>query len=174
MHVCRPVEKRFDQKYTTATMKHSPRQIIWGAMSKNGTAGLYFLATRTTTNGPKYVELWKNKLLLHMTILSSTIFMHDGVPCHRSKIVKKFLKENHVTPLDWPGNSSDLNPIENLWAKMKDLVAENQPFGGKALIETIKEEWVKEISADYCNSLIARMPHRLQAVIKVKGGHTTY
>ena len=35
---------------------------------------------------------------------------------------------------------------------MKDLVAEKQPSGGKALIETIKEAWVKEISADYCTS----------------------
>ena len=44
-----------------------------------------------------------------------------------------------MTTLDWPGNSPELNPIENLWAKMKDLVAEKQPSGGKALIQTIKE-----------------------------------
>ena len=119
------------------------------------------------------MELLKNKLLLHMTVHSTTIFMHDGAPCHRSKIVKKFL-EHHVTTLNWPGNSPNLNPIENLWAKIKDLVAEKQPSGGKALIETIKEVWVKEISADYCNSPIASTPHRLQAVIKVKGGHTKY
>ena len=143
-------------------------------MSKNRTAGLYFLAPGTTMNGPKYVKLPKNKLLLHMTVHSITIFMHDGAPCHRSKIVKKFLGENHVTALDWPGNSPDLNPIENLWTKMKDFVAEKQPSSGKALIQTIKEVWVQEISADYCNSLIASMPRRLQAVIKVKGGHTKY
>ena len=38
-HVRRPVGKRFDQKYTSATMKHPPSQMIWGAMSKNETAG---------------------------------------------------------------------------------------------------------------------------------------
>ena len=63
-------------------MKHPSSQMIWGAMSKNGTAGLCFLATGTTINGPKYVELLKNKLLLHMTVHSTTIFMHDGAPCH--------------------------------------------------------------------------------------------
>ena len=110
-------------------MKHPPtRQIIWGAMSKNGTAGLYFLAPGTTINGPKYLELLKNKLLLRMAVYNTTIFMH------RSKIVKKFLRENYVTALDWPGNSPNLNPIENLRAKMKDLVAEKQPSSGKALI----------------------------------------
>ena len=173
-HVRRPVGKRFDQKYTTATLKHLPSQMIWGAMSKNGTAGLYFLEIGTTINGPKYVELLKNKLLLHMTVYITTISMHDGASCHRSKIMKKFLEENHVTTLDWPGNSPDLNPIESLCAKMKDLVAEKQPSGEKALIETIEEVWVKEISAYYCNSLIAGMSHRLQAVIKVKGEHTKY
>ena len=78
--------------------------------------------------------------------------------------------------LDRPGNSPDLNPIKNLRAKMKDLVAVKQPSGRKALIETIKKVWVKEISADYCNSLTAScsMPHQLQALIKVKGGHTKY
>ena len=155
-------------------MKHPPSQMIWGVMSKHRKAGLYFLATGSNMNGPKYAELLNNKLLLHMAVHSTLIFMHDGAPCHRSKIVKRFLEENHVTTLDLPGNSPNLNPIKNLWAKMKDLVEEEQPSGEKSLIETIKEVWVKKISADYCNSLIAGMPHRLQAVIKVKKRHTKY
>ena len=96
------------------------------------------------------------------------------LPAIDPKNVKKFLEENHETMLDWPGSNPDLNPIKNLWAEMNDLVAEKQPSGGKALIETIKEVWVKDISVDYCKLLIASMPHRLQAVIKVKGGHTKY
>ena len=148
--------------------------MIWGAMSKNGTAGLYFLTPGTTMNGSKYVELLKNKLLVHMNVHNAIIFMQDSAPCHRSKIVKKFLEENHVTTLDWPGNSPDLNPIENLWAKMKDLVTEKQPSNGKALNQCIKGVWVQDISENYCNSLIKSMPHRLQAVIDAKGGHTKY
>ena len=116
----------------------------------------------------------KNMLLLHITVHSTTIFMHDGAPCHRFKIVKKFLEVNHVITLEWPGNSPHLNPIENLWAKMKDLAAVKQPSGGRSLIKAIKKVWVKEISADYCNSLITSMPHQLQVVIKVKGKRTKY
>ena len=148
--------------------------MIWGAMSKNGTAGLYILTPGTTMNGAKYVELLKNKLLLHMAVHNTTIFMQDGAPCHQSKICEEISGENHVTTLDWPGNSPDLDPIENLWSKMKDLVAEKQSSSGKALINTIKEVWVNEISTDYCISLTASMPRRLQAVIKVQGGHTKY
>ena len=74
----------------------------------------------------------------------------------------------------FPGNSPDLNPIENLWAQMKDSVAEKQPSSAKALVSTIKEVWVKEISEGYCASLVDSMSRRLQAVIKVHGGHTKY
>ena len=75
--------------------------------------------------------------------------------------------------LDWPGNSPNLNPIENLWAKkMKDLVSEKQPLSGVAVINTMKEVWVKEISSQYCTSLIDSMSRRLQVVIKVHGSHT--
>ena len=46
--------------------------MIWGETSKNATAD-------TITNGPKYVELLNNKLLLHMTVHSTTVFMQDGI-----------------------------------------------------------------------------------------------
>jgi len=28
-----------------------------------------------------------------------------------------------MTVLDWPPNSPDLNPIENIWSYMKDIIA---------------------------------------------------
>ena len=143
-------------------------------MSKNRTAGLYFLTPGTTVNGSKFVDLLKSKLLLHMSVHNTSIFMQDGAPCHRFTIVKKFLGDNNVVTLDWPGNSPDLNPIENLWSKIKDLVAEKQPSSGKALTKTIKEVWVQKISREYCTSLIVSMPRRLEAVVKVQGGHTKY
>ena len=60
--VWRPVGKRFDEKYTQQTMKHSPKIMIWGAMSIKGTAGLFFLTPGTTMNGAKYLELLKKQV----------------------------------------------------------------------------------------------------------------
>ena len=147
---------------------------MWGAMSKNGTAGLYFSTPGTTMNGSKYVDLLKSKLLLHMSVHNTSIFIQDGAPCHCFKIVKKFLGDNNVVTLDWPGISPDLNPIENLWSKTKDLVAEKQPSSDKALTESIKEVWVQKISREYCMSLIGSVSRRLEAVVKVQEGHTKY
>ena len=148
--------------------------MIWGGMSVNGTAVLFFLPPGTTMNGQKYVDLLKDKLELHIAIHKCKIFMQDAAPCHRSKIVTQFLKSKKFQILDWPGNSPDSNPIENLWTVLKDKVSEKQPTNTKELEEAIKAVWVLELSAEYCRSLVESMPKRLEAVIKAKGGPTKY
>ena len=94
--VWRRAESRYEEKYTVPTVKHPPSQMVWGAMSSMGTAELYFLPPGTTINGEKYLNLLKSKLELHMTVHNCQIFMHDGTPCHRSKLVKKFLEQKSI------------------------------------------------------------------------------
>lgn len=173
-YVRRPVGERYNKRYTVMTMKHPPKQMVWGAMSVNGTAGLYFLEQNVTMNGEKYLDLLKDKLQLHMSVHKCTVFMHDGAPCHKTKKVSEYLRSIGVDVLQWPGNSPDLNPIENLWSIMKNKVAEKQPGNIPELIEAIKLVWVKEITKDYCRKLIESMPRRLEEVIRNKGGHTKY
>lgn len=173
-HIRRPVGKRFDEKYTIPTMKHPPSVMVWGAFSHNGTAGLYFLPQKTTMNGARYLKLLQEKLMLHMEIHQCSIFMQDGAPCHRARQVNDFLKSNNIELLDWPGNSPDLNPIENLWSVMKNKVAAKQPTNLKSLEECIKQIWCKEFSNEYCQQLISSMPRRIKAVIDNKEGHTKY
>jgi len=88
--------------------------------------------------------------------------------------VQNFLAKIKGSTLNWPGNSPDLNPIENLWEILKKKFADKQPSSIESLKEAIKEVWIKEISAEYCNNLILGIPRRIQAVIKSKGGHTKY
>jgi len=125
-------------------------------------------------NGPRYVELLAGKLNFHMAVHNCTIFVQDGAPCHRSKVDKTFLAENRIMVLDWPGNSPDLNPIQNLWTNMKNKVAEKHPSSAKDLVKVIKEVCVKEISQEFCRILVHSMQRRLQEVIKNGGGSTKY
>ena len=173
-YVHRPTRKRFDERYTTQTMKHPPSVMIWDGMSVNETAELFFLPPQTTMNGQKYIDLLKDKLELHMAIHKCKILMQDGAPCHRSKIVTQFLKSKKIQILHWPRNSPDLNPIENLWTVLKDKVYEKQPTNTKELKEAIKAVWVLELLAKYCRSLVESMPKHLEAVIKAKEGPTKY
>jgi len=94
-------------------MKHPPSMMIWEVISTQGTAGLFYLYPRTTMNGKKYLELMKEKLELHMAVHNCEIFMHDGAPCHRAKIVTDLLKTKNIKLSEWLGNSLDPNPIEN-------------------------------------------------------------
>ena len=155
-------------------MKHPPSQMIWCTISEHGVTGISFLPPGTTMNGPRYVKLLGEKLKIYMAVHNCTIFMQDGAPCHRSKVAKTFLGENRIKVLDWPGNSPDLNPIENLWTNMKNKVAEKHPSSAKDLVKVIKEVWVKEISQEFCRNLVHSMPRRLQEVIKTGGGSTKY
>ena len=54
-------------------------------------------------NGEKYVNLLKSRLKLHMADHDCQIFMHDGAPCYRSKVVKNFLQQKSIQMLEWPG-----------------------------------------------------------------------
>ena len=99
--------------------------------------------------------------MLHLEIHNCTIFIYDGAPYHKSRLVRKYLDSQHIKALDWPGNSHDLNPIENLWALINAKVSEKQPSSLEALQKVIKKVWVHEISPDYCLYLISVMPCRL-------------
>ena len=51
------------------------------------------------------------------------IFVQCVASCHTDKRVKEFLVQKNINLLPWPGNSSDLNPIENIWELMKREIA---------------------------------------------------
>ena len=102
------------------------------------------------------------------------ILMEDGAPVHRSNYPKDWREAHGIPKLDWPPNSPDLNPIENLWKTLKDLLHHhNRPKNKEEMIHLIQLVW-DEVSMDRLQQLIATMPKRMKAVISAKGGSTRW
>ncbi len=95
------------------------------------------------------------------------IFQLDLAPAHTAKSTKSWLNDHGVGVLDWPANSSDLNPIENLWGIVKSKLRIEKPKNADELKATVKETWAS-IPPQQCHKLITSMPRRIEAVIKVK------
>ncbi len=101
------------------------------------------------------------------------IFQQDLAPAHTAKGTKSWFNDHGVTVLDWPPNSPDLNPIENLWGIVKRKMRDTRPNNADDLKAAIKETWAS-IQPQQCHKLITSMPHRIEAVIKAKGAPTKY
>lgn len=73
------------------------------------------------------------------------LFMHDGARAHAGKKTQAYLARKRVDFIvDWPANSPDLNPIENIWAELKRRRAEKGPARDEAhLRQQLEEAWAE-------------------------------
>ncbi len=148
--------------------------MIWGAMSSAGVGPLCFLKTNVTA--PVYQEILEHFMLPSAGQLfkhADFIFQQDLAPAHTAKSTKSWLNYHGVGVLDWPANSPDLNPKENLRGIVKRKMRNKRPKNADELKATVKETWAST-PPQQCHKLITSMPRRIEAVIKAKGSPTKY
>jgi transposase len=166
---------RFDSRYTVKTVKHPDSVMVWACFSGAvGRGGLFFLPKNVTMNGERYQQVLEDHLLPFMAIHRCTHFLQDGAPCHASKRIKQYLADKPFQVMDWPGNSPDLNPIENAWNFMKNRLNSQDISSVPKLKEAITKMWTMDISVEYLRTLSDSMPRRMEEVIKNGGDMTKY
>ena len=95
-------------------------------------------------------------------------------PAHTANSTQQWCSE-HLKAFwreaDWPGNSPDLNPIENLWGILKEKMEERGQINSiDELIKTLKFAW-QGISSDILENLVVYMPERIRLVLERNGSH---
>lgn len=172
------VWRRGNEAYSDGCIKKQVKfptsVLIWSCMSSKGPGEL--AVVKTTVNSQIYIDILDHFLIPSIDNAfgdEDVVFQDDNASCHRAKCVRDFLADRQIATMDWPANSPDLNPIENMWMKLKKLVQAKSPLCKDDLIIAIRECW-KEMDINYCQSLIRSMPARIKAVIKARGGVTKY
>jgi hypothetical protein len=96
------------------------------------------------------------------------LLMQDGAKCHNCPKVLARLGIKPI-PLPWPGNSPDLNPIENLWSILQAKVHRKGPWNTEELKQFAMEA-VQEVEQSTVDGLCLSFRARCKACIKANGG----
>lgn len=174
IYVRRGPNQELNPRNTIGTVKHGGGNIkLWGAMSYNGVGPIFWIKQNMTKE--IYLEILETIMLPYAeeNMPLRWIYQQDNDPKHTAYVVKAWFAQHNVEVLDWPSQSPDLNPIENLWKDLKSRISNKKTSNKNALWEEIQKEWYAT-PVETCRKLIDSMPRRCKAVLKNNGYHTKY
>ena len=147
--------------------------MVWGGISTQGTIGLCLF--QGIMDAKRYIDILQKNLLPASRRLFGNDWrlQQDRDPKHTARVTKKFLSENVPAVLDWPANSPDLNPIENVWAVIKKRVEKKRPVNLSELQNLFMDEWL-QMDKGFVIQFLQSMKSRCEAVIAANGNHIKF
>jgi len=170
-----PIQPHHVQK----TVKHGGGSIkLWSCITYEGVG--YIAKIDTTLNQHLYKEILEDDLMDTIEEYGiekkEMFFQHDNDPKHTASSVKEWLSNQEFKVMKWPAQSPDLNPIENMWALLKNRLYRDYDAPPKGMNEhwkRIYDTWYA-ITKEECQKVIDTMPDRCRQVIAKKGYWVDY
>ena len=155
--------------------------MVAGGISRYGRTELHVVHEGETVNGqyyrdeilPVFERAVKDEGMFPEKNLAT--LMQDGATPHVAKLTLTQIEKSFRNCWrDWPGNSPDLNPIENVWGVLQDSVFEEpRPRTKEALIARVQEKW-NSMPQEFLASCTDSFPTRIMECLEADGGHTKY
>ena len=147
------------------------------AVSKMGVAGLFFVEHGVKVNGKYYRDVLLSQQMLpaikHVES-DSFVFQQDSAPAHRARDTIELLQRetaDFITPELCLPNSPDLNPVDyKIWEIMQQRVYEMQIHNVDELKQRLVDVW-SGLQQSVVDAAVSEWKKRLQACVRVKGGH---
>lgn len=155
---------------TIKTKKFSPYVMMWGGIRADGKRFIKRIVG--TVDSSTYQAILDEALPALYS--ARYVWQQDGATCHTSVSTRNYLQHKAIRVVnDWPAQSADLSPIENLWDLLKEKVMNRKPANVEDIWRFAEEEFYL-LPCSYISTLYSSMPCRLKAVLKAKGGNTRY
>ena len=100
--------------------------MFWGLISLNAYGPLVEVIGKNTADS--YITTLQDYLLPEVEAADGpVVFQQDNASIHKTAAVRAFFEENGIETLEWPPQSPDLSPIENIRNCMKMKLKSRQP-----------------------------------------------
>lgn len=102
------------------------------------------------------------------------VLVMDNDPKHTSKVARTWCDENMKKNMfEWPSQSPDINPIENLFAWLKHKLDRERPRTKEELKKKLLEIW-ETIDSDFLKPYWKSMRGRCDMVVQNNGKKIKY
>ena len=173
------VYRRRGERYSDVNVKEHVRYgggsvMVWVAVTMHRRTPLQIIAVNINS-------LWCVDEVMRPMVLpflkhigQGAVFQDDNARPHRGHIVNDFVRVININRMDWPANSPDLKPKENLWDELgRRTNHDNPPQTIPQLRHRLAQEW-QNIPQATIRRCVGSIRKRCQECVNARGGHTSY